>query len=70
MDYHPKMTLAACKKVISQYEVLVINSKIIADREFLNQGKKLEVIARLGSGLEIIDLDFANEQGILVVNSS
>ena len=69
VDYYPKMSLEDCKKVVLGYEVLVINSKIIADRSFLDLGQKLEVIARLGSGLDIIDLPYAEKKNITVINS-
>ena len=48
---------------------IVINSKIKMTREMQALAPKLEFIARLGSGLEIIDLVAAEENGIAVYNS-
>lgn len=65
-DYRPKASLAEVRQILAPYAGLVINSKIIADAAFLAAGPNLEFIARLGSGLEIIDLEEAEKRGILV----
>jgi len=65
-DYRPKASLAEVRQILAPYAGLVINSKIIADAAFLAAGPQLEFIARLGSGLEIIDLEEAEKRGILV----
>ncbi|NNF20987.1 MAG: hypothetical protein HKN67_03520 [Saprospiraceae bacterium] len=48
---------------------IVINSKIKMTAEIIDQAKNLKFIGRLGSGLEIIDLDYARTKGIKVFNS-
>lgn len=68
-DYHPKITLEEVRKIIHQYEGVIINSKILADRTFLDNAIQLKFIGRLGSGLEIIDLDYAKEKGVAVLNA-
>lgn len=65
-DYRPKASLLEVRQILAPYVGLVINSKIIADADFLAAGPNLEFIARLGSGLEIIDLEEADRRGILV----
>ncbi|MBK9992478.1 MAG: hypothetical protein IPP01_00430 [Saprospiraceae bacterium] len=69
VSYQPLISLEECKRQINQYQGLVINSKIIVDQEFLTFADQLKWIARLGSGLEIIDLNAAYERGIEVFNS-
>ena len=69
ISYQPMISLEECKRQINQYQGLVINSKIIVDQEFLTFADQLKWIARLGSGLEIIDLNAAYERGIEVFNS-
>lgn len=54
---------------IGKFEVLVINSKILADKELLSKATKLKVIIRIGSGLEIIDQETCKEKNILVIST-
>ena len=55
--------------VIHQYDGIIINSKIIMDRARIDKGKNLHFIGRLGSGLEIIDVNYARKKKIAVYNS-
>ena len=48
---------------------IVINTKIKMTAERIDKSPKLEFIARLGSGLEIIDISYAESKGIQVINS-
>jgi D-3-phosphoglycerate dehydrogenase len=48
---------------------LVINTKTVADAEMIACAKELKWIARLGSGLDIIDLDAARARNIVVMNT-
>ncbi len=68
-DYKPEISLSETKEIIEEYYGAVINSKIKADRSFLNRGSNLKFIARLGSGLEIIDLDEAQKRSISVISA-
>ncbi len=54
---------------IQEYDGIIINSKIIMDRHRIDKGKNLRFIGRLGSGLEIIDVDYAAQKNISVYNS-
>ncbi len=65
-DYKPNISSEEVLRVIRQYEGLIINSKITVDKPFLQAAKKLKFIGRLGSGLEIIDLEYAREIGVKV----
>lgn len=65
-DYHPKISLEEVKTMVSDYSGIIINSKIIVDTSFLDAAKKLTFIGRLGSGLEIIDLEYAKAKGVQV----
>jgi D-3-phosphoglycerate dehydrogenase / 2-oxoglutarate reductase len=55
--------------VIGAYTGIVIRSGITLDRQILEQGVNLRFIARLGSGLENIDVAFAAARGIQCLNS-
>lgn len=64
--YEPKISLTDVLPIIDQYHGIVINSKIIVDQVFLDTAVQLEFVARLGSGLEIIDLPYAAAKGVQV----
>jgi len=67
--YLPNINQKEVEAVITDFDILVINSKIKVDADFLAKSKNLKVIGRLGSGLEIIDLDEAQRKGVRVFNS-
>ena len=64
-DYDPE----ALDTILPELTGIVINSKIKMTSARQSLGKKLQFIARLGSGLDIIDLDAAKDNGIAVFNS-
>jgi len=65
-DYHPKIGLERVRGMVSDYEGIIINSKVLMDKEMLDAGAKLEFVGRLGSGMEIIDLEYAAQKGIAI----
>ena len=68
-DYKwPKLDFRRFKKNANQIEG-IIRSKFPLDREHLRLAKKLKFIARLGSGLENIDLKYCEENNIEVFRS-
>lgn len=52
---------------ISQFEGLIIRSRFTIDQTFLDQAKNLKFIARVGAGLENIDVDYAIKKGIHLI---
>ena len=55
--------------IIQQFDGIIINSKIIMDKTRIDKGTALKFIGRLGSGLEIINVEYAISKGIKVYNS-
>jgi D-3-phosphoglycerate dehydrogenase len=49
---------------IGEYDGIIIRSRFAIDRTFLDAAKNLKFIGRVGSGLENIDSDYAEEKGI------
>lgn len=54
---------------INQYEGIIIRSRIPMDRRFLESAPNLKFIARVGAGMENIDIDAARQLGISLINS-
>mgnify|MGYP000079147837 CR=1 FL=1 len=65
-DYMPSISLEDVRAIIHQYQGIIINSKITVDRSFLDKATQLKFIGRLGSGLEIIDLEYAKTKQVAV----
>ncbi len=54
---------------IHLYDGLIIRSKFKIDKKFINHAKNLKFIARAGSGLENIDVDYLKKKGIFCYNA-
>ncbi len=68
-DYLPKISLEVCKEICPKYDGLIINSKIKVDKDFLSRAINLRWIARLGSGMEIIDIPEAYARNIYLIST-
>jgi D-3-phosphoglycerate dehydrogenase len=55
--------------IIGGYEVIITRSGTTVDRELLDAGKKLKMVARAGVGIDNVDLDYASSRGVIVVNA-
>ncbi|GAI41154.1 unnamed protein product [marine sediment metagenome] len=55
--------------IIGDYEALVIRSQTQVSAKVIEAGKKLQVIARAGVGVDNIAVDEATRRGIVVVNA-
>ena len=54
---------------IKEYDAMVVRSKIVIDRNFLDHARHLKCIGRVGAGMETIDVDYAENLGIPCLNS-
>lgn len=68
-DYRPEISYQEVLDIIHDYVGVVINSKILVNKDFLARARNLRFVARLGSGLEIIDLPAAAAAGVAVHSS-
>jgi D-3-phosphoglycerate dehydrogenase / 2-oxoglutarate reductase len=56
-------------KIIGEYDALVVRSETKVTAEVMEAGKKLQVVARAGVGLDNVDVKAATQKGIVVVYS-
>ena len=47
------------EQIINNYQGVIIRSRFKIDKQFIDCGSNLKFIARAGSGLENIDVDYA-----------
>ena len=55
--------------ILPDYNCLIVRSALKVDKEIIDAGKNLKIIARLGAGIENIDKEYAEEKNISVVNA-
>jgi len=58
------------QQIISNYQGIIIRSRFKIDKQFIDCGINLKFIARAGSGLENIDVDYAESKNIHCYNAA
>ncbi len=56
-------------KTIKDYDAIVVRSRTKVTREVIEAAPKLKIIARAGVGVDNVDVEAANEKGIMVINA-
>ena len=69
VEVNEKISYQDLKDVVGQYVGLIITTRLNIDRVMIDAALQLKWIARLGSGMEIVDVDYANEKGIVCISS-
>jgi D-3-phosphoglycerate dehydrogenase len=54
---------------IGEYDAIVTRSATKVDKDVLAAGKKLKLVARAGVGIDSVDVGYASEKGIIVLNA-
>jgi D-3-phosphoglycerate dehydrogenase len=69
VDINPTISHEQLKKVVSEYDALIVRSRTKITEEIIEAGKRLKIIGRAGVGLDNIDTETAEERGITVLNT-
>ncbi len=65
----PDITPEELIKVIPEYPCMVVRSRTKVTKEVIDAGTGLKAIVRAGVGLDNIDVAYAKEKGVLVLNT-
>jgi len=65
----PNITPEELLKVIPEYPCMVVRSRTKVTKEVIDAGISLKAIVRAGVGLDNIDVGYAKEKGVLVLNT-
>ena len=57
------------EQIISEYDGIVIRSRFKCDQVFIDAATNLKFIARVGAGLESIDIPYAESKGITLISA-
>ena len=69
VDVKTKLSPEELKKIIPDYDVLIVRSQTKVTKDVISCAKNLKFIGRAGVGLDNIDIDEASKKGIVVMNA-
>ncbi|MBI3642396.1 MAG: D-2-hydroxyacid dehydrogenase [Thaumarchaeota archaeon] len=69
ITYEPEITPDQIKEKIGNFDIVVVRSRTKITKEMIDSANKCKIIARVGVGLDNIDVDAAKTKGIRVINA-
>ncbi len=69
ITYEPEITHEQIKEKIGQYNIIIVRGRTKLTKELIEKAVNCKIIARVGVGLDNIDLDAAKAKNIRVINA-
>ncbi len=70
VSYEPGITPEQIREEIGRYSIVIVRSRTVLTRELIERADNCKIIARVGVGLDNIDLDAAKARDIRVINAA
>ncbi len=70
ITYEPYITPDKIKEKIGNFEIVIVRSRTQLTKDLIEKADKCKIIARVGVGLDNIDIDAAQAKGIRVINAA
>jgi len=68
VDFKPGLAVSELLEIIDKYDGLIVRSATKVTQEVIERAKNLKVIARAGTGIDNINVPYAKQKGITVLN--
>ncbi|HWY35342.1 MAG TPA: 3-phosphoglycerate dehydrogenase, partial [Nitrosopumilaceae archaeon] len=69
ITYEPEITPDQIKEKIGNFDIVVVRSRTNITKEMIDRANKCKIIARVGVGLDNIDVGAAKTKEIRVINA-
>ncbi len=69
VSYEPEITPGQILEKIQNYNIVIVRSRTRITREIIEKADQCKIIARVGVGLDNVDLEAAKSKGIRVINA-
>ena len=69
VDYKPEIKPDELIRAVKDYDILVVRSRTKVTKEVIDANAKMKIIARVGVGLDNIDVKYAESKGMQVINA-
>ena len=69
VSVEPDHDYDSLKQAVQGYDGLVVRSKVVIDKAFIDAVPSLRCIGRVGAGMETIDVEYAENKGVRCLNS-
>lgn len=69
VDLVPGISKDDLIKIIKNYNILIFRGRLKIDKDIMDAGQNLKILARYGVGLDNVDVEYAVKKGIAVVSA-
>jgi phosphoglycerate dehydrogenase-like enzyme len=70
VTYEPEITPAQLSEEIARFDIVIVRSRTKLTKDLIGRASRCKIIARVGVGLDNVDLDAAKAGGIRVINAA
>ncbi|MFK7923023.1 MAG: NAD(P)-dependent oxidoreductase [Bacteroidia bacterium] len=69
-NYQPEIKRPEVLELISDIDILIMNSKVKVDQELADKANRLKLVLRAGVGMDHIDMEYLASKGIVAQNTA